>query len=324
MTSDQLALFVRIAESGSLSRAALSLSLTQPSLSRQLRLLEDELGAALFYRNGRGLILTEAGEALLGRARAILSDLSYAAELISHLGSGVRNAVIGLPPTLSAVLTLPLTTALLSEFPGIRLRLIEGFTTSLVDKLSRGEADVAIMYRPRAADQFSAEPLFYERLCFVTAASKWQAKSEICFETLCRQPLVLPARPHALRVLLEEVANARHLRLDIQFEVDSFSSIVQFVESGIAGSVLPAASVARQIASHQIFALPIADPPVTRHIVLATSRNRPQASGLGKLIAAIKAQVHAVTAHPEGAPLLADAVGGVRAANLALAASSGG
>ena len=109
MDIKQLRVFSSIAEYGSFSRAAVALSVAQPALSRQIKSLEAELGIQLLYRNGRGIVLTEAGKLLDRYAKGILESVTRATSEIAALRSSPRgNVIIGMPPSVGFVLTVPL------------------------------------------------------------------------------------------------------------------------------------------------------------------------------------------------------------------------
>ena len=112
MDLKQLEYFVRVAELGSFTRASISLDVAQPALSRQIRLLEVELRQNLLTRNGRGAVPTEAGKLLLEHGRGILHQVTLTREeLGSSRGALAGRVSIGLPPSLSKLITVPLIKA---------------------------------------------------------------------------------------------------------------------------------------------------------------------------------------------------------------------
>ena len=149
MNLKQLNTFVHVAELGSLSKASDRLRTVQPALSRQIRMLEDELGVELFSRHGRGMALTEAGDLLRTRALAILRQLEETkADISEHAGLVRGRVVLGIPPTVGDVLAARLVKEFLRQYPDVTLRIVPAFTGFLLDWLQRGEIDVAIMYKP--------------------------------------------------------------------------------------------------------------------------------------------------------------------------------
>ena len=129
MDLKQLEYFVRVAELGSFTRAAISLDVAQPALSRQVRLLEVELRQTLLTRNGRGAVPTEAGQLLLEHGRGILHQVALAREELGAARGALAGRVsIGLPPSLSRLITVPLTHAFRKALPQAQLTLTEGFS----------------------------------------------------------------------------------------------------------------------------------------------------------------------------------------------------
>ncbi len=148
MHSQHLEYFRKVAEYGSFSRAAVSLGINQSALSRHVRNLEVGLGIALFYRNGRGVILTEDGKRLLCRAMRVLKEIELAKQEANDARAGVYGSVtIGLTPTVGRVLTLPLAKKLTGKFSNIRLRFVEGFSAHLLEWLDTGSVDMAVLYQ---------------------------------------------------------------------------------------------------------------------------------------------------------------------------------
>src|SRR5579871_4670939 len=142
----RLSYFIKIAENGSLTKAANVLRIAQPALSRQMRLLEEELGLPLFNRTARGMRLTEEGDALRAAAAGPLRELELALQNIRTLPLAMDAKIaLGLPPSLSAMLAGPLALRLDQQFPNIKLCIVEGMTGNLIDWLSRGIVDFALL-----------------------------------------------------------------------------------------------------------------------------------------------------------------------------------
>jgi len=140
----QLQLFTAVAEFGSFSRAAVALSISQPVLSRQIKSLEDKVGVALLYRNGRGIVLTEAGKILQSYAVALLEQAVRAETELAALRSNPRGTIVlGMPPSVGVVLTAPLVQNFRAQFPQVSMRVIEGFSGHLLEWLVMGKIDVA-------------------------------------------------------------------------------------------------------------------------------------------------------------------------------------
>ncbi|WP_051093404.1 LysR family transcriptional regulator [Sphingobium indicum] len=268
----RLASFMWIADLGSLSRAADRMRVAQPALSRQMRLLEAELGVALFARHRRGMSLTPAGEELRSRLVGPLRQIDMVIEDIRSLSSEVAgNIAIGVPPTVSLVLAGSLAKRVVSQAPNVSLRVVEGYAAHLVDWLQRGEIDVAILYGPAADLQLKTEELLVEDICLVgSAESHLSAAKSIEFRELTKLPLILPSRPHGLRVVADNAAAKAKMRLDVRFQADSFVLMKELVESDLGYSMMPYSAVAREVEAGRLCWAPIVNPIVRRQLVLAT------------------------------------------------------
>jgi LysR family nitrogen assimilation transcriptional regulator len=136
MDLKQLEYFVRVAELGSFTRAAVALDIAQPALSRQVRLLEVELHQTLLTRNGRGAVPTEAGKLLLAHGRGILHQVDRAREELGRVrGSLAGRVAVGLPSSLARVLTVPLTRAFRRQMPDATISISEGLSVAMQESL---------------------------------------------------------------------------------------------------------------------------------------------------------------------------------------------
>src|SRR6476661_8254754 len=149
MDLKQLRTFRAVAELGSLSKAADRLRAAQPALSRHIKLLEHELRVELFVRNGRGMLLTSAGRMLLDRTTGLIRQIEQVSDdLKSANGNPSGRVILGLVPTVSAVLSGRFARRVINEFPDVSLRIVESYGGHLVEWLHRGEMDLAIIYGP--------------------------------------------------------------------------------------------------------------------------------------------------------------------------------
>jgi LysR family nitrogen assimilation transcriptional regulator len=146
MDLKQIEYFVRVAELGSFTRASTALSIAQPALSRQIRLLEVELRQTLLVRNGRGAAPTEAGKLLLEHGRGILHQVQRAREELGRVrGSLAGRVAIGLPSSLARMVTVPLTRAFRQQMPDAALSIREGLSVAMHESLLAGRLDIAVL-----------------------------------------------------------------------------------------------------------------------------------------------------------------------------------
>ena len=148
----QLEYFVRVAELGSFTRAAVALGVAQPALSRQVRLLEVELRQNLLVRNGRGALPTEAGKLLLEHGRGILHQVERAREELGRIRGALAGRVaIGLPPSVAKVLAVPLIRECRKRMPEATLSISESLSLGMQESLVSGRLDIALLYNAAPA-----------------------------------------------------------------------------------------------------------------------------------------------------------------------------
>jgi LysR family transcriptional regulator, nitrogen assimilation regulatory protein len=245
MDFKQIEYFVQVAELGSFTRAAGVLQVAQPALSRQVRALEVELRQNLFERNGRGVTLTAAGQRLLAHGRGILQQLQRARQdLEEQRGAPLGRLALGVPPSVGRLLTAPLVHSFRERFPRATLSMVEGLSTYLLDWLVQGRIDCALLYNATPAPAIELKPVLQEALFLVGALTK-QAPRDVVpkparLQEVALCELVIPSRPHALRMLLETALAGAELKPRIALEIESVPAILDLVEHSGLHAVLTA------------------------------------------------------------------------------------
>jgi LysR family transcriptional regulator, nitrogen assimilation regulatory protein len=257
MDLKQLEYFVHVAEMGSFTRAAALLQVAQPALSRQVRTLEVELRQPLLDRNGRGVTLTEAGKRLLAHARGILQQVQRARDdLEDQRGAATGRLAIALPPSVSRTLTAPLVQAFRDQMPRANLSVVEGLSTYALEWLLIGRVDCAVVYNvtPRGA----------------------RVGKAIALSDVAARDLVMPSRPHSMRMLLETALAAEGCRASVALEIESIPAILDLVLRGGCHAVL-AENAVRTSGHPEAFQLrPIGPPGLVATLWMATSAQRPR------------------------------------------------
>ncbi len=293
--------FLKVAELGSFSRAALDLRIAQPALSRQIRKLEEELGVHLLNRTGRGVTLTRAGELLQDSGRKLSEQFDATfREVRASGGQLTGSAVIGLPPTVGRVLTIPLATRIKEQFPEIKLQIVEGFSGHLLEWLYSGRIDVGVLYAEPNVPVMVAEPLVEEDLMLLAQPALLEATlgprsgDTISMDEVARLPLVVPSAPHSLRLRIERTAAECGLTLDIVLEVDALFSMIETVRKGLGFTILPSCAALRDIRHGEIVALRIDRPAMRQTLFVATASQRPAAVSSGRLAQMVRESVFAL------------------------------
>ncbi len=239
MDLKQLEYFVHVAEMGSFTRASAFLRVAQPALSRQIRSLEVELRQSLFERNGRGVTLTEAGKRLLAHGRGILQQVERARQdMEDQRGAASGHLAVGLPPSVSRVLTAPLVTAFRSRFPKATITVVEGLSAYALEWLQIGRIDCAVVYNVTPSPAVDLVPVLDEVLYLVSSRGPGEPRvgPPIPLAELAAQPLVMPSRPHSIRMLLESAMVAEGCRPQVGTEIESVPAILDLVlQHGLHG-----------------------------------------------------------------------------------------
>lgn len=277
MNLNQLEYFVHTAEMGSLSKAAIVLNIAQSALSRQIRLLEADLHVTLMLRNGRGVVLTEAGKRLFDHSIAILQLVSRVREDIDATrDEPVGSIVVGLPPTLGRMLTLPLVEGFKQVFPKARLAIVEGLSTHLAEWVSTGRVDIGVLHNPEFQPSIEIIPVLQEPLVLVSPADvKPALKSPVNFSELVYYPLIVPERTHAIRKLIETQAALTGLKLQIAWEISSVRSIIDLVRAGHGHAVLSRNAIKNEPQPDAFSVRPLENPELLSTLCLAISAHKP-------------------------------------------------
>jgi LysR family nitrogen assimilation transcriptional regulator len=273
MDLTRLQYFVAVAEAGSFSRAAAALHMSQPALSRQVLLLEEEVGQRLLERTGRGVLPTESGLALLAHARGIF-DLAERARMDMHerqLNPRGR-LTVGLPPRVSHVLTADLVERFHAQFPEAAITVVEGLSIRLREWLVAGRVDVAIVFDPPPSPQLQQETLVREPLVLISVQALPQ---RMRLADVAQRALVMPSGPNALRELLEQHTRPRCLPLKLVAEVDSVQTVLSLVARGVADTVLPLSATKAWTYPQPLHVAVIHAPAIRNQLVLAVPTARP-------------------------------------------------
>jgi len=290
----QLRTFTCVAELGSLSKASDRLRIAQPALSRQIKLLEHELRTELFTRNGRGMVLTDAGRLLLARTAGIVRQIDQIRDDIqSALGPPSGRVVLGLVPTISCVLSARFARRCVERFPGVSLRIVESYSGHLIDWLHRGEMDLAIIYGRPADLHLNVQSLGRDQIVAVgPPGCGLSRKKQVEIGWLLRQRLVIPSHSHGLRALIEHAAAVKKIKLDVQLEADSFRVLTSLVEEGLGFALLPPSSVRNEVAAGRLETAAISK-PLSRELIIASPVDRPASTATSAVTALLRDEIAA-------------------------------
>ena len=289
-----LQLFLAVLEHGSITKASEQVCVAQPALGLRIRKLEEELGVQLVERHSRGVRATEAGILLARHADVVVRSMEKAKqELVDYAKTPSGRVSVGLTPTSREVVGEYLVRYMTENYPSVYLTIKEALSERLTEGLLDGNIDVALLFNAeRGADQLVFEPLARECIYFVYQKSPENVYGPtITFDEVLKHKLMLPSRPHLLRVAVDKQAGNMDLSVDVSHEVDSVSALRDFVALGVGRSVMPLGAVRGLLEKGDIGAARIVEPEIPRSLYLSYSHKRPISKSFETVIDALRAAV---------------------------------
>jgi LysR family nitrogen assimilation transcriptional regulator len=272
----QLRYFVKVAETGNITRASERLNVAQTALGQQIRQLEDSLGVRLFVRHSRGISLTESGEVLYRHALSILAALEEARRDVMARSGSKREAVnLGITPSIQALIGPDLLETAPLKIPKVSLRMVEELSFVLIDALLRGELDLALAYELDHRKELVTTPLAEEELLFVASARTQPRRDFISFEEAARTDLALVSDRDIVWRLMHDEAARLGVDMNVAFQVQSMPAIKALVVRGAATSVVPYGLMAEEVHQGLVVACPVREPSIKRTLFLTSSADRP-------------------------------------------------
>lgn len=268
--------FVRVAELKSVTHAAELLRIAQPSLTRRIHDLEQDLGVKLFSRVNRGMRLTEAGERLVEGSRRILTEVDRVRDDVMAQGAVPRGTVVvGITPTLCPVV-LPELVSRIRNYPQIELKIEQRGSLALPEWLLEGTIDLALMADMTGSRLLDRIDVAKEEMVLVTSP-KVQAADVIGWDELSKMPLVLT---HTIQMIMKRLIASRDLQLDVHMVLNSLEALRVMVQEGRCATILPY-SFARREHEMGLFGVHrILDDSMKRQIIIARSKARQETAAV--------------------------------------------
>lgn len=286
----RLRYFVAVCEHGGFSRASHSIGIAQPSLTRQIKLLEQEVGIPLIVRTGRGAVPTLEGRYLLDRSRAHLGGIDEAVRELKVRSSGLQGeAVLGVCPTIAPLFVDNIKSYLRDNHPKVNLSIVEAYSGDLMNLLRRGQLDLSLTYKPGSPKGVLIRELFSEPLVYVTSFDENVERRKWTLSEIQRSKLILPSRIHELRRIIDAVCEKRGLNFDPDLELDSLSAVKAIVAERDTqyATILPFNSVKQDISARRLSAFSIDDDAMKRTIAVVT----PAKGSSGEVVAKALAEI---------------------------------
>ena len=293
MDIKQLKTFICVANTGSLSAASDRLHLAQPALSRHIKLLEHEIGVELFVRHVKGMDLTEPGKKFLNRVSGLIRQLEQSVDDVRSTSEEIRgNVAIGLLPSINDLFTIRLVERVARTLPQVTIRLVEGYSGHLIEWLQRGDLDISFLYGPAANLHLRCKELLFEDIVLISPPESLPALSErISLTDITHLPLVLPTRPHGIRILIDHAAAKAGVSLNIAVKGDAYNVLKSLVVNGHYHSFIPLSSVREEVEAGKLEARIFKDPEIRRHLVLGMSPDRSNTRATNAVIAILAGEI---------------------------------
>ena len=295
ITLNQLRVFASIAEFKSFTKAAGSFGITQPTVSRIIKDLEETWGGQIFYRTGRGVTLSEFGAAALIRARDLLHNANQVSEELRAYGRlPVGNVSFGISPSLMPAVVPELLNQLREKTPGIRLRIHEAFSDQIERLRLQGIVDLGLYSKFREESPDKPGGLFVSNMVLTAAHGAPPLPPKISFSELPKYPLVMPPAPHGLRTTFEHIARRLRINLNVTLDTDSVIAQKQACEHCGCYMIKAPEAISEEREKGFYMTSMIVNPRVQSSVVLVTTQQRPlslAAREVTNRVAAILAQL---------------------------------
>lgn len=263
--------FVKLSDLRHFSKAAEACFVSQPTLSTQVRKLEDELGVQLVERSPRKIMLTPVGEEIAERARLVLSDIDQIRAVARRAGDPADgNLRLGLFPTLAPYFLPHVIPTIREQYPNLRLQLAEEKTDDILKMLQQGELDAALLALPINVDGLDLKILFDEPFVLaVPGDHPLAAKSRITLKDLNGSELLLLEEGHCLREHALEVCALAGAHERVDFHATSMETLRQMVAANVGITLMPLLSVKPPIAqTRNLVTIRFASPTPSRTIAM--------------------------------------------------------
>lgn len=290
MNIRDLEYFVALAEYRHFRKAADSCNVSQPTLSGQVRKLEDELGVMLLERTSRKVLFTQTGLMLVEQAREVLRNVQIFREMASKQGEDMSGPMhIGLIPTVAPYL-LPHIISLLHEaYPQLELYLHEAQTNIIVSQLEQGKLDCAILAAVKETESFIELPLFHEPMCLAASIDNPLCKEKsVKLSSLKGEKFLMLEDGHCLRDHAMGYCFQAGIEEDKRFRATSLETLRSMISAGRGITLFPELAAPKERVRDNVCYIPCTDPVPSREMVLIYRPGSPLRSRYEQIAKTIK------------------------------------
>ena len=275
MDYDQLSSFLEVAKLQSFSRAAEKIYRTQPAISAQIRVLEQECGERLFDRSGKKVLLTPAGEILQRYAQQMIQLHREALQAVAELNQTARGKLQIGANEATCLYVLPKTFARVKElYPLIQISIYRNFSHKILQKVHEGAVELGIVTLPLTASNVEVIPVFRDEMQVVAPASHPLARNRsVTLEEVANYPLILPKTGNT-RVVLDRLLRDYRDHLQVSMELASVETIKKFVGAGLGISLISRTYAQAEVMAGLLKLIPLAGEKLYRELGLIYRRDR--------------------------------------------------
>ncbi len=293
LTIHQFRVFDTVVSCGSFTRAALTLNIPQPSISRIVSRLENEVGTRLLNRSGAGVTLTSAGERFHGNAlNAVRYHDLAVEEARASSGLLIGDVVIAAPDSVAGILFAPLVQDFKSRHREVRLRTIASQSIEIPAMISSGSVDIGIIADTHVQPSGLREPLFREEFYLIgPKTAPVFAKDEVTVSEAAELPLILNAMPGGFRSLIDQGFVDAGITPNVDIEIDANNALLELLIEGAGYSILPYSLIASGRSQAHLGAARLVGPALSRTLFLITALDRPVRSVVKETIRQIRMTV---------------------------------
>jgi LysR family cyn operon transcriptional activator len=280
--------FYWIAKTGSLSKAAEQLHITQPAVSHTVKQLESTLGGQLFFRTPKGVTLTQEGTVLLQYIEQAFQSVQIGEKAIAEMNNlNTGEIAIGASDTLCKHYLLPYLERFHEQHPGVRVRVTNRTTPETLALLKEGKIDFGIVSLPVSDKQVAIRESTLLQDCFVGGRGyrSFSDGPPLTLDQLNAHPLLLLEKGSSTRRYLDDYAAARGILFTPEFELGSVDLLVQFAKSGFGLAFVIRNYVMEELQRGELVEIPLAEALPGRHIGIATLRGIPMSSATKSFLA---------------------------------------
>ncbi|GLC97550.1 transcriptional regulator [Cupriavidus sp. TA19] len=297
MDLKQIQYFIALFEDGSVTRAAKRLNIVQPALSMQIARLEEEFGQKLFERIPHGMVPTAAGRMMYRLFLPIVRDISGARQQMMQREEQMAGRItLGMVASETESVLVDSLARFNARYPNVEVSVADGFSTALIDLVSAGQLDAAVVHRQRGRLALQVQAMHDEEMVLVTSAEHGPDLPEsVEMAKLPALELVLPTKRHGLRVVLDTATQAQDVTLAPKFEIDILGTIVRFVQATRFVTVLPRIVVQRAVEDGRLRMHTIVAPRIVRHLVCVSHPQRPLSTATEAFIAIVTEEIRRVS-----------------------------